>query len=235
MKDLNMNIEELSNSFEKIPFEERLKRICEEFKEKKLVFSTSWGQEDQAIFHAIASQNLSIEVFTLDTGRLFQETYELMDLTQKKYQFPVKVYFPNTERIEKLVEEKGFNSFYESVENRKECCFIRKIEPLNRALQGADIWITGLRREQSENRQDITLFEKDESRGIIKMNPILDFSLEELENYLKEHKIPQNSLHKKRFKSIGCAPCTRAIQEGEDIRAGRWWWEQSKKECGLHS
>lgn len=230
-----MNIEELSNSFEKIPFEERLRRISEEFKGKKLVFSTSWGQEDQAIFHAIASQNLSIEVFTLDTGRLFQETYELMDLTRKKYQFPVKVYFPNTQRIEKLVEEKGFNSFYESVENRKECCFIRKIEPLNRALQGADIWITGLRREQSDNRQNIALFEKDESRDIIKMNPILDFSLEELENYLKEHKIPQNSLHKKGFMSIGCAPCTRAIQEGEDIRAGRWWWEQSKKECGLHS
>lgn len=230
-----MNIEELSIRYEKIPFEERLRRICEEFKGKKLVFSTSWGQEDQAIFHAIASQNLSIEVFTLDTGRLFQETYELMDLTRKKYQFPVKVYFPNTQRIEKLVEEKGFNSFYESVENRKECCFIRKIEPLNRALQGADIWITGLRREQSDNRQNIALFEKDESRDIIKMNPILDFSLEELENYLKEHKIPQNSLHKKGFMSIGCAPCTRAIQEGEDIRAGRWWWEQSKKECGLHS
>lgn len=230
-----MNIEELSIRYEKIPFEERLRRICEEFKGKKLVFSTSWGQEDQAIFHAITSQNLSIEVFTLDTGRLFQETYELMDLTRKKYQFPVKVYFPNTQRIEKLVEEKGFNSFYESVENRKECCFIRKIEPLNRALQGADIWITGLRREQSDNRQNIALFEKDESRDIIKMNPILDFSLEELENYLKEHKIPQNSLHKKGFMSIGCAPCTRAIQEGEDIRAGRWWWEQSKKECGLHS
>lgn len=230
-----MNIEELSIRYEKIPFEERVRRICEEFKGKKLVFSTSWGQEDQAIFHAIASQNLSIEVFTLDTGRLFQETYELMDLTRKKYQFPVKVYFPNTQRIEKLVEEKGFNSFYESVENRNECCFIRKIEPLNRALQGADIWITGLRREQSDNRQNIALFEKDESRDIIKMNPILDFSLEELENYLKEHKIPQNSLHKKGFMSIGCAPCTRAIQEGEDIRAGRWWWEQSKKECGLHS
>ncbi len=230
-----MNIEELSIRYEKIPFEERLRRISEEFKGKKLVFSTSWGQEDQAIFHAIASQNLSIEVFTLDTGRLFQETYELMDLTRKKYQFPVKVFFPNTQRIEKLVEEKGFNSFYESVENRKECCFIRKIEPLNRALQGADIWITGLRREQSDNRQNIALFEKDESRKIIKMNPILDFTLEELENYLKKHKIPQNSLHKKGFMSIGCAPCTRAIQEGEDIRAGRWWWEQSKKECGLHS
>ncbi len=230
-----MDILELAEKLMKMGLEDRLRLITEEYKDKKIVFSTSFGQEDQAIFHAIAQENLPIEIFTLDTGRLFQETYELMDLTKKKYNFPFKVYFPDKTTVERMVEEKGFNSFYESVDNRKQCCFIRKIEPLNRALEGAEVWITGLRKEQSENRNTISILEKDESRNLIKFNPLIDWTIEDLEKYLNENKIPQNSLHRKGFISIGCAPCTRAIQEGEDIRAGRWWWEQSQKECGLHS
>ena len=200
-----------------------------------IAFSSSFGQEDQAITHAISTQKLPIKIFTLDTGRQFQESYELMDLTKKKYQFDLITYFPNLDKTEKLVREKGFNSFYSSVENRKECCFIRKMEPLARALEGVNIWITGLRAEQSENRAHMPIVEWDEARNLIKVNPIIDWSFEKLNAYLVEHKIPQNPLHKKGFISIGCAPCTRAIGPDEHPRAGRWWWENSQKECGLHA
>ena len=214
---------------------ERIKFITSYFAGEKIVFSTSFGQEDQAITHAIASTNSAIEIFTLDTGRQFQESYELMDLTIKKYSLSLKTYFPSTPAVEKLVAEKGFNSFYTSVENRKECCFVRKMEPLNRAISGAKVWITGLRAKQSENRADMPIIEWDENRQLFKINPLIDWSFETLEKYLVEHKIPQNPLHKKGFVSIGCAPCTRAIAEGEHPRAGRWWWENSQKECGLHA
>ena len=214
---------------------ERIQFITSYFAGEKIVFSTSFGQEDQAITHAIASTNSAIEIFTLDTGRQFQESYELMDLTIKKYSLSLKTYFPSTPAVEKLVAEKGFNSFYTSVENRKECCFVRKMEPLNRAIGGAKVWITGLRAEQSENRADMPIIEWDENRQLFKINPLIDWSFETLEKYLVEHKIPQNPLHKKGFVSIGCAPCTRAIAEGEHPRAGRWWWENSQKECGLHA
>jgi len=214
---------------------ERIQFIADYFAGEKMVFSTSFGQEDQAITHAIASTNSPIEIFTLDTGRQFQESYELMDLTIKKYSLSLKTYFPSTPAVEKMVAEKGFNSFYTSVENRKECCFVRKMEPLSRAISGAKVWITGLRAEQSENRADMPILEWDESRQLFKINPLIDWSFETLEKYLVEHKIPQNPLHKKGFVSIGCAPCTRAIAEGEHPRAGRWWWENSQKECGLHA
>lgn len=214
---------------------ERIQFITSYFAGEKIVFSTSFGQEDQAITHAIASTNSTIEIFTLDTGRQFQESYELMDLTIKKYSLSLKTYFPSTSAVEKLVAEKGFNSFYTSVENRKECCFVRKMEPLNRAISGAKVWVTGLRAEQSENRADMPIVEWDENRQLFKINPLIDWSFETLEKYLVEHKIPQNPLHKKGFVSIGCAPCTRAISEGEHPRAGRWWWENSQKECGLHA
>jgi len=227
--------ENFETSLRALPLPERMQQIASHFAGKKLVFSTSFGQEDQAITHAIASQNLGIEIFTLDTGRQFQESYELIDLTVKKLGFELKTYFPQTQAVEKLVAEKGFNSFYTSVENRKECCFIRKIEPLNRALQGADVWITGLRAEQSENRADMPMIEWDAQKNLYKINPLIDWSFETMTEYLTEHKIPQNPLHKKGFISIGCAPCTRAIAEGEHPRAGRWWWENSQKECGLHA
>ena len=214
---------------------ERIQFIADYFAGEKIVFSTSFGQEDQAITQAIASTKANIEIFTLDTGRQFQESYELMDLTIKKYGISLQTFFPNTSAVEALVAEKGFNSFYTSIENRKECCFVRKMEPLNRALQGAKVWITGLRAEQSDNRADMPIVEWDENRQLFKINPLIDWSFSQLENYLQELKIPQNPLHKKGFISIGCAPCTRAISEGEHPRAGRWWWENSQKECGLHA
>ena len=230
-----MELESLGNSLMNLPLEDRLSLLVSSYSKDVIAFSSSFGQEDQAITHAISTQKLPIKIFTLDTGRQFQESYELMDLTKKKYQFDLITYFPNLDKTEKLVREKGFNSFYSSVENRNECCFIRKMEPLARALEGVNIWITGLRAEQSENRAHMPIVEWDEARNLIKVNPIIDWSFEKLNAYLVEHKIPQNPLHKKGFISIGCAPCTRAIGPDEHPRAGRWWWENSQKECGLHA
>ncbi len=201
----------------------------------EVVFSSSFGQEDQVIADAIFRNDLPVNVFTLDTGRLFQETYEVMDLTRVKYKKTFRTYFPDQAQVEKLVGEKGFNSFYESVENRKECCSIRKIQPLKRALAGAKVWITGLRAEQSENRSAMEIWEWDEPNQVFKFNPLINWTLDDVNAYLKEHRVPQNTLHKAGFVSIGCQPCTRAIQPGEHPRAGRWWWEESKKECGLHA
>ena len=200
-----------------------------------ITFSTSLGQEDQVITHHIATQKLPIKIFTLDTGRLFQETYDVLDLTQRKFKMHINVFAPNTKDVENLVTLKGPNSFYKSVENRKECCKIRKIEPLKRALSNQNIWITGLRKSQSQNRSDLDFFSYDENFGILKFNPLLQWSLKDVSEYLNTHNVPQNKLHNKGYVSIGCAPCTRAIESGEDIRAGRWWWESSKKECGLHT
>ena len=213
--------------------EETFSFLANEYKDQ-VVFSTSFGQEDQVITAMIAKSEAPITIFTLDTGRLFQETYDVFHRTQKKYKLPIKVYFPEAKAVEELLEKKGPNSFFESVENRKECCFIRKVVPLKKALAGNKIWITGLRAEQSENRSDLHLFEYDANFDLIKFNPLLKWTLEEVQKYIDDNSVPQNSLHKKGFISIGCAPCTRAIAPGEDIRAGRWYWEQSHKECGLH-
>ncbi len=230
-----MQVADLEKSLKTLSLADRLSLLRNHFAGQRIVFSTSFGQEDQAITHAIATEKLEIEIFTLDTGRQFQESYELIDLTTKKYGIALKTYFPDTQKTEELVAQKGFHSFYQSVENRKECCFIRKIEPLNRALQGAQIWITGLRAEQSDNRSSMPMLEWDEAKKNLKFNPLIDWTFTDLESYLNTHKIPQNPLHKKGFVSIGCAPCTRAIAEGEHPRAGRWWWENSQKECGLHA
>ena len=213
--------------------EETLAFLAKEYP-NQVVFSTSFGQEDQVITDFIGQNQLPITVFTLDTGRLFQETYDVFHKTLKKYKTEIKTYFPDTKAVEALLNEKGPNSFYDSVENRKECCFIRKVAPLTKALQGNAIWITGLRAEQSENRSDLSFFEYDAHFDIIKFNPLLKWTLQEVEEYLEKNNVPQNSLHKQGFVSIGCAPCTRAILPGEDIRAGRWSWESSHKECGLH-
>ena len=202
---------------------------------KKVVFSTSLGQEDQVITQLIASQNLPIQIFSLDTGRLFGETLELLERTESKYKTRIKLYYPERESVENWVAQHGINGFYESVENRKSCCYVRKVEPLKRALAGNEIWVTGLRAEQSANRSGMKKIEWDEGNQIVKYNPLLDWTFEEMIAYLVEHKIPYNPLHDQGFISIGCAPCTRAILPGEDARAGRWWWEDSKKECGLHS
>ena len=201
----------------------------------KAAFSSSLSWEDQVITHHIFNLDLPIKVFTLDTGRLFPETYSVLNRTLDRYKKQIDVYFPNFVKVEKLVTEKGPISFYESLENRKECCFVRKVEPLNRALQGIDCWITGLRAEHSENRSEMKMVEFDDIRNLTKIHPLANWTLEEVKAEIAKHNIPYNSLHDKGFVSIGCQPCTRAVNEGEDFRAGRWWWEDnSKKECGLH-
>lgn len=202
---------------------------------QKVVFSSSFGQEDQVITDMIFKNDLDIDVFSLDTGRLFPESYELVDRTRARYKKPIGIFYPRTEAVENLTTEKGMHSFYESVENRKECCYIRKIEPLKRALMGAEVWVTGLRADQSENRNDMPVWEWDEGNQVYKYNPLINWSYDEMLIYLIEHKVPDNPLHRQGFISIGCAPCTRAIVEGEHPRAGRWSWETSQKECGLHA
>jgi len=199
-----------------------------------VVFSSSLGQEVQVITDAIFSYDQPIKIFTLDTGRLFSESYELIERTTARYKKPIRVYFPEASDVEEFVTTKGVNSFYESVENRKECCNIRKVKPLNRALQGAEVWITGVRAEQSDSRKGMPMIEWLEDRQLYKFNPLLNWTFAEVMDYLKEFYVPYNPLHDKGFVSIGCAPCTRAIEPGEDPRAGRWWWETSQKECGLH-
>jgi len=202
----------------------------------EVIFSTSFGWEDQVISHIIFKNNLPVKIFTLETGRLFPETYYVWNRTIEMYGKPIHAYYPDTTAVEKMVSSKGPSSFYESVENRKECCAIRKIEPLKRALAGNSCWITGIRAEQSLNREHMDPLEWDDANQILKFHPIFDWTLDQVKTFIRENNIPYNPLHDKGFPSIGCAPCTRAVKEGEDFRAGRWWWEdQDKKECGLHS
>lgn len=201
----------------------------------KVTFSSSFSMEDQVITDLILSNQVPVKIFTLDTGRLFPETYSVWSSTNEHYRTKIKPYYPAAGPLEDFVEENGPNAFYESVALRKDCCYIRKVEPLRRALAGNEVWITGLRAEHSPDRQDVGIFEYDASNRIIKYNPILHWTTEEVRAYINDHNVPYNSLHDRGFVSIGCAPCTRAIREGEDFRAGRWWWEEaSKKECGLH-
>lgn len=198
-------------------------------------FSSSLGEEDQALTDMIARGKIGIQIFTLDTGRLFYETYELLDKTTARYRIPVDVFYPEAAAVEALVRSRGINGFYDSVDNRKACCQVRKVEPLARALRGAKVWITGIRAEQSANRHEMPFVEWDEARQLYKINPLLHWTLQEVEAYIQRYNVPYNTLHDKGFISIGCAPCTRAIEPGEDPRAGRWWWENSQKECGLHA
>jgi phosphoadenosine phosphosulfate reductase len=201
----------------------------------KIVFSTSFSFEDQLITHLILANQIPIRIFTLDTGRMFAETYRAMYDTSTRYKHNVQVYFPDNQAVENLVNEKGLYSFYDSVEMRKECCFIRKVQPLKRALAGMECWITGIRAEHSPNRQTMQDWEWDADNKLHKFHPLLHWSTEEVETYVRENHIPYNKLHDQGFPSIGCQPCTRAVAKGDDMRAGRWWWEDTrKKECGLH-
>lgn len=201
----------------------------------KIALSTSLGIEDQVLTQMLIAINKEAEIFTLDTGRLFPETYDLIERTCSKYGINIKIFFPNHADVEEMVNKKGINLFYHSVANRKECCDIRKIRPLKRAFAGLDAWICGLRRDQSVTRSDMQLVEWDEANGLIKINPLIDWSEEDVWKYARENNVPYNILHDKGFPSIGCQPCTRAIEPGEDVRAGRWWWENPEtKECGLH-
>ncbi len=227
-------IQELTTKINGLKPEEQLKYLSEKFA-GRIAFSTSFGQEDQVITDLIFRNNIDIEVFTLDTGRMFPETYKVWARTNEIYKKNIKAYFPDSETVEKLLNEKGPFSFYDSIDNRKECCRIRKVEPLSRALKNIDLWITGLRAEQSVTRTDLQFFEHDENHNTIKFNPLKDWTIEQVLDYINKNNVPYNSLHDKGFLSIGCEPCTRAVKSGEDIRAGRWWWEDpDKKECGLH-
>jgi phosphoadenosine phosphosulfate reductase len=212
--------------------EETIRRLIDLFS-NEVCFSTSFSMEDQVITDILNNSNVNI--FTLDTGRLFEDTYNTWTLTKSKYRVAIKAYYPDQNELEPFIQEKGPDSFYTSVDNRKMCCDIRKVHPLKRALRGNKVWITGLRAEHSPDRKDLRQLEWDESNQIIKFHPLLFWTTEQVKNYIKEKHIPYNILHDKGFVSIGCAPCTRAIQPGEDFRAGRWWWEDAnKKECGLH-
>lgn len=226
-------LKELNESFKNKNLKEAFDELIK-LKLGKMAFSTSFGQEDQVLTDFIFRNDYPISIFTLDTGRLFEETYAVYHRTVNKYDKLIEPYFPDAKKVEALLAKKGPKSFYSSVENRKECCGIRKIDPLQKALRGVDVWITGLRGGQSHFRENFNLFQYDTSFGLIKFNPLVYWSLEEVTVYLEQYNVPQNSLHKKNYPSIGCAPCTRPVEQGEDIRSGRWWWENSKKECGLH-
>jgi phosphoadenosine phosphosulfate reductase len=201
-----------------------------------VALSTSLGIEDQAITHAIATTGAAIDIFTLDTGRHFPETLDTLFETEGRYGIKIRVMFPDAAEVEELVTNDGVYGFRYSVEARKACCEVRKVRPLNRVLKGAAGWVTGLRREQSQGRSHVPFAVYDAGQKLIKLNPLADWTLEQLETYVAANKIPINALHAKGFPSIGCQPCTRAVEPGEDIRAGRWWWEnENGKECGLHT
>lgn len=203
----------------------------------KIVLASSFGSEDVVLIDMAAKIHPAVRIVTLDTGRLPEETYAVMDAVKFKYGVKIEVFFPDAARVETLVREKGFYSFKESVENRKECCGIRKVEPLKRALAGAEAWITGQRRSQSVTRTEIGKVEVDASQGgIVKLNPLADWDEKKVWDYIRANKVPYNKLFDAGYRSIGCAPCTRAVKSGEDERAGRWWWESpDHKECGLHN
>lgn len=226
-------VEQLNKKVEGLNPVEVIKCFVSEF--SPIALSSSLGLEDQVLTHILAKNNIKADVFTLDTGRLFYETYDLIDKAEKRYKIKIKTYFPSPLEVEKMVYEKGINLFYESIENRKLCCNVRKIQPLRRALSNYKVWICGLRKEQSVTRENIRTVEWDELNGLLKINPIINWTEQDVWNFVNENNVPYNVLHKKNYPSIGCQPCTRAIVDGEDVRAGRWSWENpDTKECGLH-
>jgi len=232
---LTMDIAELNKQFADKSPEEVLTFFLHEFGDK-IALSSSLSIEDQTLTDMIVKIKKDTKIFTLDTGRLFPETYSLIDRTNMKYGIKLKVYFPKAENIEKMVSENGgVNFFYESIEKRHLCCQYRKLEPLKRAFEGLEVWICGLRREQSVTRHDMQMIETVTLNGLIKLNPLINWTEEQVWDYIKKNSVPYNKLHDKGFASIGCQPCTRAIAPGEDIRSGRWWWEDPEhRECGLH-
>jgi phosphoadenosine phosphosulfate reductase len=230
----NMKLKELRDQLSDKSIEDRLEILTSQFS-GRIIFTTSFGIEDQVITQKIFSNNLPIKVVTLDTGRLFPETYEVFAQTIIKYNKKINVYFPDYLSVEKMVTEKGPFSFFESIENRKECCRLRKVVPLSRALAGMQCWITGIRADQSDNRSHMSELEYDEEKKLFNYHPLFDWSLVDVENYIKEKNIPYNSLYDKGYLSIGCEPCTRPVLKGNDFRSGRWWWEnEGPKECGCH-
>lgn len=224
----------LNKELENAAPQEILNRVLAVFG-RQVALSSSLGAEDQVLTDMLLKIDAKARIFTLDTGRLFPETYDLIDRTSRKYKTKIEIFFPDHQKIQSMVNSKGINLFYESVENRKECCHLRKIEPLQRAFSTLDAWICGLRASQAVTRQNIAVIEWDENNQLVKINPLATWTEEQVWEYIHTHKVPYNVLHDKGFPSIGCQPCTRAIEPGEDVRAGRWWWENpDTKECGLH-
>jgi len=227
-------IDELNNEFASKTPESLLHYLINKFC-RKIALSTSLGPEDQILTDMLMKINKNANIFTLDTGRLFPETYSLLDKTNMHYGIKIHVFFPDYQKIEEMVSTAGINLFYESIENRKLCCRLRKLEPLNRAFNGLDAWICGLRREQSITRSDMKLVEWDAANNLIKINPLIEWTEKQVWDYIKEKHVPYNILHDKGFPSIGCQPCTKKVEHGENVRSGRWWWEAPEhKECGLH-
>lgn len=231
---MDRQIEVLNERFASATPQEVLAWFLREY-EGRIALSSSLSVEDQALTHMIVLERPDTRIFTLDTGRLFPETYQLIDRTNMTYGIKIEVFFPDYRKVQQMVREEGVNLFYNSVESRHRCCAIRKLEPLRRAFQGLDVWICGLRRAQSVTRKDMRLVEWDDMHGLIKLNPLIDWSEDEVWAYVRKHHVPYNKLNDKGFPSIGCEPCTRAVKPGEDVRSGRWWWESpEKRECGLH-
>ncbi len=229
-----MKLKELKNHLSGKTIEEQLQVLANTFP-GKVVFTSSFGIEDQALTQIIFSNNIPVRVITLDTGRLFPETYEVFSQTLIRYGKKIEVFFPDYLSVEKMVTEKGPFSFYDSVDRRKECCRIRKVIPLQRALGEMEVWISGIRSEQSDNRSSMSDLEYDKDRNLYTFNPLFGWSLEQVEKYVRENNIPYNSLYDKGYLSIGCEPCTRPVLKGGDFRSGRWWWEtEGNKECGCH-
>jgi phosphoadenosine phosphosulfate reductase len=231
---LKQRAEELNILLADFSPQEVLRYLLAEF-EGRIALSSSLSIEDQVLTDLIVGIDPGTRIFTLDTGRLFPETYSLLEKTNERYGIRLEVFFPDYGKVQEMVREEGVNLFYKGIEQRKRCCQVRKIEPLKRAFQGLDVWICGLRREQSITRTAVRLVEWDEGNQLIKVNPLIEWSEEATWEYIRQHNVPYNLLHKQGFPSIGCQPCTRAVEPGEDIRAGRWWWENPEhKECGLH-
>lgn len=234
VKALDQQAEELTASFGTADAAARLAGLCAKI-DGRLVFTNSFGLEDQVVTHLIAAQRLPVEIITLDTGRLFAEVHALWAQTEARYGIAITPFYPRHDAVEGFVREHGINGFYASIAARKACCGVRKVEPLGRALQGAAAWVTGLRADQSAARGAVALAEADHERGLVKFNPLLDWSREQVLAFARANEVPLNPLHEQGFLSIGCQPCTRAVQPGEPERAGRWWWEdEAAKECGLH-
>ena len=228
-------INELNKKFQNSKPEEILSYFLKKYG-KEAALSSSLGAEDQVLTDMIFKNDKNANIFTLDTGRLHPETYNVMDETNLKYSVKLNVFFPKNEEIEKLYETQGINGHFESIDNRKNCCGIRKMEPLKRALKPLKVWFTGLRAAQSMTRTDMPIVEFDENFDVIKVNPLINWSEEDVWEYIKANNVPYNKLHDQGYPSIGCAPCTRPVKAGEDIRSGRWWWENPEhKECGLHA
>ncbi|XOD67708.1 MAG: phosphoadenylyl-sulfate reductase [Flavobacteriales bacterium Tduv] len=225
---------DLRKRIENFSFQNSLEFFTQSFP-NRVVFSTSFSMEDQVISHIILNEKIPIDIFTLDTGRLFAKTYQVWSMTDKRYKTHISAYYPKHDRIERFVSENGPDAFYESVEKRQQCCHIRKVEPLKRALKDKKVWITGLRSEHSPDRKRLEPLEWDDVHQLLKYHPLLPWTSKEVNEFIQKFYIPYNPLHDQGFVSIGCAPCTRAINPGESFRSGRWWWEdETKKECGLH-